>query len=366
MKIASINNTKASVAKTNNKKQDVSFKSSAMMGTLGFTGALMGIISGGTGAGLIKSTEIYNKVQNGQQVSQSQIKDAIKENIDNLGEEQVKANMQNGANRVYSQLHNINNLAEEQIKQTNFYNNANKYDVNDIEKAKEVFSKKEYSKDDLAEAYYDSLENSDYFNIENENGIEGYVTIEEEGDILVANKYRYNKDITSDDSVEKIKSVEIKPNEKGLYSQSSIQDAIDEVSQTDREAPIDGQVDIEGNQYQEDLEPVGVENTEQEKKEVNKLTKDGITMTYVRNPDTNTQNYGTTYGQNLEPAGEYMSMDTLQGKNKIQGFEYGTIEFKNPLIVEHKDTTANGWKKDLSEKYNGLTGKEIRLHKESC
>ncbi len=49
---------------------------------------------------------------------------------------------------------------------------------------------------------------------------------------------------------------------------------------------------------------------------LNELTKDGLTMTYVRVPNQNTQNYGSTYGQNIEPAGEYMSMDTMQGKYK--------------------------------------------------
>lgn len=104
-----------------------------------------------------------------------------------------------------------------------------------------------------------------------------------------------------------------------------------------------------------------VDNTKaSEKQEVNKIKQDGsITMTYVRNANTNTQNYGSRYGQNIEPAGEYMSMDTMEGKYKIPGFEYGTIDFKKPLILEHKDTTANGWKKDLSNKYGGLTGKKL-------
>lgn len=104
-----------------------------------------------------------------------------------------------------------------------------------------------------------------------------------------------------------------------------------------------------------------VNNTKaSEKQEVNKIKQDGsITMTYVRNANTNTQNYGSRYGQNIEPAGEYMSMDTMQGKYKIPGFEYGSIDFKKPLILDHKDTTANGWKKDLSKKYGGLTGKKL-------
>ncbi len=92
---------------------------------------------------------------------------------------------------------------------------------------------------------------------------------------------------------------------------------------------------------------------------INKVTDDGLTMTYVRVPNQNTQNYGSTYGQNIEPAGEYMSMDTSKGKHKIDGYEYGTIQFKKPLVLEHINTGDTGWKKTVSDMYNGLTGKKL-------
>lgn len=92
---------------------------------------------------------------------------------------------------------------------------------------------------------------------------------------------------------------------------------------------------------------------------INKVTDDGLTMTYVRVPNQNTQNYGSTYGQNIEPAGEYMSMDTSKGKHKIDGYEYGTIQFKKPLVLEHINTSDTGWKKTVSDMYNGLTGKKL-------
>lgn len=96
------------------------------------------------------------------------------------------------------------------------------------------------------------------------------------------------------------------------------------------------------------------------KEEVNKLTEDGkMTMTYVKVIGQNTQKYGNTYGQDIEPAGEYMSMDTLKGQYKVPNAEYGTIKFEKPLVVEHKNTGPTGWKKDLSEKYKGLTGKRL-------
>lgn len=92
---------------------------------------------------------------------------------------------------------------------------------------------------------------------------------------------------------------------------------------------------------------------------INKLTDEGITMTYVRVSNQNTKNYGSTYGQNIEPAGEYMSMDTSRGKNKIEGYEYGTIQFKRPLVLEHINTSDTGWKKTVSDMYGGLTGKKL-------
>ncbi len=92
---------------------------------------------------------------------------------------------------------------------------------------------------------------------------------------------------------------------------------------------------------------------------LNKIIDGHITMTYVRIPNTNTPKQGDMYGQNLEPTGEYMSMDTLRGSNKIPGYEYGTITFENPLVIEWKSTGPTGWKKDLSDHYGGKTGKKL-------
>ena len=97
---------------------------------------------------------------------------------------------------------------------------------------------------------------------------------------------------------------------------------------------------------------------------VNKFVDGKIRMTYVRTKGPKTQYFGSTYGQDIEPAGEYMNMDTFQGKAKLQGdgtisFEYGTITFEKPLILEFKNTGATGWKKDLSDAYGGKTGKKL-------
>ena len=66
------------------------------------------------------------------------------------------------------------------------------------------------------------------------------------------------------------------------------------------------------------------------------------------------------YGQKIEPHGEYMNVDPgFKLKAPTEHWEAGTISFKNPLYMEHKDTSSEGWKKDLSEKFGGLTGKKL-------
>ena len=74
----------------------------------------------------------------------------------------------------------------------------------------------------------------------------------------------------------------------------------------------------------------------------------------------NTPNYGSTFGQNIEPSGEYM---TFGGENDphldLPNYTYGVITFKNPLVLEHKSTGANGWKKDLSDMFGGRKGKSL-------
>ena len=95
---------------------------------------------------------------------------------------------------------------------------------------------------------------------------------------------------------------------------------------------------------------------------INEFAKDGsITMTYVHIKNNGLVNTTMDFGQKLEPSGEYMNMDVLEGQNKIPlpNYEYGTITFTKPLILEHKNTNSTGWKKDLSEMYGGKTGKAL-------
>ena len=87
-----------------------------------------------------------------------------------------------------------------------------------------------------------------------------------------------------------------------------------------------------------------------------------IKLSFARNTESS-KNYptGMDFGQKLEPSGQYMNVDfDDSGFNKgIPNWEFGEIEFKNPLVLEHKSTNSTGWKKDLSEMFDGLTGKRL-------
>lgn len=93
-----------------------------------------------------------------------------------------------------------------------------------------------------------------------------------------------------------------------------------------------------------------------------KTNRDGsITMNYLH-ISNKTQNFGAQYGQNLEPSGEYMSY-IPEGTNHIDlpNYTYGVIHFDKPLILEHKSTGENGWKKDLSEMFGAKLAKHYLM-----
>jgi hypothetical protein len=69
---------------------------------------------------------------------------------------------------------------------------------------------------------------------------------------------------------------------------------------------------------------------------------------------------GMDFGQALEPTGEYMVVqDSDMSSQGGDGWAYGEITFRNPLVLEHKSTNSTGWKKDLSEMFGGKTGKAL-------
>lgn len=87
-----------------------------------------------------------------------------------------------------------------------------------------------------------------------------------------------------------------------------------------------------------------------------------MTVYFARNTVSSKGNApaGMDFGQKIEPAGEYMVIQEADMSDQGgDGWAYGSIQFRNPLVLEHKDTTSSGWKKDLSDMFGGKTGKAL-------
>ena len=82
-------------------------------------------------------------------------------------------------------------------------------------------------------------------------------------------------------------------------------------------------------------------------------------MSYYHNTQPSPKMAGDMFAQSIEPAGEYIAHDTMNGSNQIPGFEYGKISFNSPLVLEHKSTGHGGWKTDLSNMFGGKKGKAL-------
>jgi hypothetical protein len=89
----------------------------------------------------------------------------------------------------------------------------------------------------------------------------------------------------------------------------------------------------------------------------NKLsTGTPTSVSYIRNKEK-APNFGATYGQDIEPHGQYVSPIESEehhlAKEQSEKYETGTIHFKNPLVIksDENDPTV-GWKKKLSAAYN--------------
>lgn len=96
--------------------------------------------------------------------------------------------------------------------------------------------------------------------------------------------------------------------------------------------------------------------------QINQVRKSDMKMAYMKNKEKS-GNFGSRYGQNIEPSGEYMIMDDLYESRPenymLPNYEYGFITFQRPLIIDFIDTTDKGWKRTLSNMYDGKTGKRL-------
>lgn len=78
-------------------------------------------------------------------------------------------------------------------------------------------------------------------------------------------------------------------------------------------------------------------------------------MTFSHNTDK-AEVKSKQFAQDIEPHGKYMIQTS--GEFQMPGWEYGEIEFQNPLVMEHIATNASGWKGELVNKF-GKKGKAL-------
>lgn len=85
-----------------------------------------------------------------------------------------------------------------------------------------------------------------------------------------------------------------------------------------------------------------------------------VKFTYSRNLEP-APDLGSRFGQDIEPAGRYMTSVSKKLKLDTPGFEYGDQEFKNPLVVDFGDGYGKkgNWKNVISDRYGGAKGEKL-------
>lgn len=99
----------------------------------GFNGALMGAISNGVTFGLEKSGNVYDKIKNGENITETEYKEALQENINKFGKNAVENAIKKGATEVYQEINNIQQQSTQNENigqniannQQSLYNNSN-------------------------------------------------------------------------------------------------------------------------------------------------------------------------------------------------------------------------------------------------
>jgi len=80
----------------------------------------------------------------------------------------------------------------------------------------------------------------------------------------------------------------------------------------------------------------------------------------VRNTEQ-APNMGTQYGQDIEPAGVYMTKGTPQSIQGMPNWVSSRVRFENPLVIEWGEgySQPGNWKKVLTQRFDGKTGAEL-------
>lgn len=100
-------------------------------------------------------------------------------------------------------------------------------------------------------------------------------------------------------------------------------------------------------------------------KDVHFETGTSVEFRYFRNT-TPSQYMSEQFLQDTEPAGRYLSSDNSKTyEHPLEGYEYGTVRFKNPLVIPfNTDPKASmynktNWKSVLSKHFDGKVGEDL-------
>ena len=105
------------------------------------------------------------------------------------------------------------------------------------------------------------------------------------------------------------------------------------------------------------------EKTVTESKNVFKTGKP-VTFNYMRNTQPAPKHPDPSrFGQDIEPSGKYMVLDTKPDRTKeyFPEMEQGVITFNNPIVIENVTTSGEpeGWKSRLSVAFGDKKGKAL-------
>lgn len=86
-------------------------------------------------------------------------------------------------------------------------------------------------------------------------------------------------------------------------------------------------------------------------------------FTHRRQP---TPHYGATFGQDVEPAGRYVTLghlgdpgELLEPGGVVVMITHGVMQWRNPLVLEHRGYGADGWKRRVSDSFGNKKGKAL-------
>jgi hypothetical protein len=83
-----------------------------------------------------------------------------------------------------------------------------------------------------------------------------------------------------------------------------------------------------------------------------------VTFNYARN-NTPAVKAGKTFGQDIEPAGRFLSPVSQGAVGGVESLEYGTVTFQQPLVLEWVGYGEDGWKARLSKAFGGKKGASL-------